>query len=99
VKRIEIKYTKGKEVKFISHRNLMHVFMRAIRRADLPMVYSQGFNPHMKISWGNALKVGQSSVGEKAILRLEGEINPKEVKKRLNLELPRGIEIIEAFLV
>ncbi|MEA3494282.1 MAG: TIGR03936 family radical SAM-associated protein [Candidatus Margulisiibacteriota bacterium] len=99
MKRIKIKYTKGDEVKFISHRNLMQVFQRAIRRADLPVVYSQGFNPHMRISWGNALKVGRSSMDERAVVQFEENIKPHEVMAKLNKELPRGIEILEAFLV
>jgi radical SAM-linked protein len=99
MQRIQIKYTKGETVKFISHRDLMRVFQRAIRRADLPAAYSQGFNPHMKISWGQALKVGATSKGEEAIIQIEGWIRPPELKTRLNQHLPPGIEILEAFVV
>ena len=99
MQRIKIKYTKGETVKFISHRNLMNVFFRAIRRADLPIAYSQGFNPHMKISWGNALKVGQSSAGEEATLQIDGWIKPEEVKARLNQTLPQGVAILEASVI
>lgn len=99
MKKIRIKYTKGNEVKFISHRNIMQVFQRAIRRAELPVIYSQGFNPHMRISWGDALKVGRSSMDEHAVIQFEGNIKPHEVKEKLNKELPGGIEILEAFLV
>lgn len=99
MKRIKIKYTKGDEVRFISHRNIMQVFRRAIRRAELPVIYSQGFNPHMRISWGDALKVGNTSMDEHAVIQLEDNIKPHEVKEKLNKELPRGIEILDAFLV
>jgi len=96
---VKVKYKKGEEVKFISHRDLMRAFQRAVRRADLPMAYSQGFNPHMKISWGDALKVGATSEEEYATLHFEGWIKPKEVMEKLNKELPAGIEILEAFVI
>ena len=77
----------------------MRVFQRAIRRADLPMAYSQGFNPHMKISWGQALKVGATSSGELATLQIDGWIKPDELMARFNKTLPQGIEILAANLV
>lgn len=99
MQRIRIKYTKGEEIKFISHRDLMRVFQRAIRRADIPITYSQGFNPHMKISWGNALKLGKTSEEEFAVLALDSFARPQEIKQKLNRQLPKGIEILEANLV
>lgn len=96
---VKIKYRKGEEVKFISHRDLMRAFQRAVRRADLPVAYSQGFNPHMKISWGQALKVGATSEGEFAEIHLEGWLKPQELKDALSRQLPKGLEILEAFLV
>jgi len=99
MQKIRIKYRKGEEVRFISHRDLMRAFMRAIRRAGLPITYSQGFNPHMKISWGNALKVGAASEAELAELQFEQWVKPQELKERLNRQLPKGLEILEADLV
>jgi radical SAM-linked protein len=97
--RIRIKYTKGEPLKFLSHKDLMRAVQRAIRRADLPITFSQGFNPHMKISWGQALKVGQTSSGEHAELQFDKWINPREIMQRLNKELPSGLEVLEAHLV
>jgi len=99
VQKIRIKFAKGEEMKFISHRDLMRVFQRAIRRAGLPIAYSQGFNPHMKISWGNALKLGKTSDSEFAVLQFDNWIKPQELLQRLNRQLPKGIEILEANLV
>jgi len=99
VKRIKVRFTKGEEIKFISHRDLMRLFQRAIRRADLPMIYSQGFNPHMRISWGQALKLGKTSDNEYATLQLEDWVKPSEVMLKLNQTLPKGVEILEANLV
>ena len=99
MQKIKVKYRKGEEVKFISHRDLMRAFQRAIRRADLPVAYSQGFNPHMKIAWGNALKVGATSEDEFAEIMVEAWVKPHELMAKLNAQLPKGLEIIEANLV
>ncbi|NQT29810.1 MAG: DUF2344 domain-containing protein [Candidatus Saganbacteria bacterium] len=97
--RVKIKYSKGEEIKFISHRDLMRVFIRAIRRAELPIAFSQGFNPHMKISWGQALKLGKTSDDESATLQFEGWVKPQTVMEKLSQQLPPGIEILAADLV
>jgi radical SAM-linked protein len=99
VPQIKVKYTKGEEVKYISHRDLMRLFQRAIRRAEIPIAYSQGFNPHMKISWGQALKVGKASDGEFATLTLEDSLPPSQLLERLNQQLPKGVEILEAIML
>jgi uncharacterized protein (DUF2344 family) len=53
----------------------------------------------MKISWGRALKVGQASNEEIAEIQLEEFVKPADLMSRLNPHLPKGLEIIEAFLV
>lgn len=97
--RLRIKYRKGEKVKYISHRDLMRVFIRAIRRAKLPIAYSQGYNPHMKISWGQALKVGATSEGELAELHFERPYNADRLMVQLNAVLPPGLEVIDAAMV
>lgn len=99
MQRIKVKYRKGEEIKYISHRDLIRAFHRAIRRAGLPVSYSQGFNPHMKVSWGQALKVGAASEGEFAEIQMERWVKPQELKEKLNQTLPPGLEILEADLV
>ncbi len=99
VLQIKVKYKKGEEIKFVSHKDLMRAFQRTIQRAKLPIAYSQGFNPHMKISWGNALKVGATSDEQYATLQFETWIKPAEVMQKFNQERPPGLEILEAFVV
>ena len=53
----------------------------------------------MKISWGNALKVGATSEAEFAELQFEGWIKPREVLDRLGPQMPKGLDILEANLV
>jgi radical SAM-linked protein len=99
VNQIKIKYRKGEEVKYISHRDIIRAFTRAIRRSGLPIAFSQGFNPHMKISWGQALKVGAASEAEQAELHFDRFIKPSEVMEYLAPCMPKGLEIIDASLV
>jgi radical SAM-linked protein len=99
VNRVQLKFRKGEEIKYISHRDLMRLFQRAIRRAEIPIAYSQGFNPHMKISWGQALKLGMTSDNEAATIQLAAPMTPREIMARLNQELPQGLEILDAVIV
>ncbi|MCX5726531.1 MAG: TIGR03936 family radical SAM-associated protein [Candidatus Saganbacteria bacterium] len=96
MQRIRIKYKKGEEVRFLSHKNIMRVFERAIRRADISITYSQGFNPHMKISYGLPLKVGHTGNSEFADLFIDDDTAAQSVKEKLNEVLPTGVEILEA---
>lgn len=97
--KIKIRYKKGEEIKYISHLDHMRVLERAIRRADLPVAYSQGFNPRMRISYlTRALKVGEASEKCEAEIQLEQHMKPEELKQRLNSVLPQGFEILDARL-
>jgi radical SAM family uncharacterized protein/radical SAM-linked protein len=69
--RFRIKYGKGPELRFISHLDLIRLWQRAIRRAGLPVSYSQGFTPHQKVSFGPPLPLGMTSRGEYLDLQLD----------------------------
>lgn len=97
---IKIIYSKEEEVKFVSHLDLLRVLERAIRRAEIPIAYSQGFNPRMKISYKTrALKVGEISDICEAEIMLDKPMEPEEFKKKLNCSLPKGMEILEASML
>ncbi len=95
--KILITYEKGGEIRFISHLDHIRVLERAIRRADLPIAYSQGFNPRMKISYKTkALKVGETSSECIAELTFEGWMKPEEILNRLNAVVPQGFKVLSA---
>ena len=83
-------------MKYISHLDLMRLFMRAMRRADLPLKMTEGFNPHPKFSIKRALKLGLESENEEASVVLKEPISPEDFKERLQRQLPEGIEIKDA---
>lgn len=86
-------------MKYISHLDLMRLFMRALRRADLPIKMTEGFNPHPKISIKRALKLGVESDNEEAALILKEFIRPEEFRERLQQQLPEGIKIKEVIII
>lgn len=93
---VRVKYSKGGPIKYISHLNLAQVFTRSLRRADIPVVISNGFNPRFRISFGPPLALGISSTSEYLDIRLKEEIKIKELTERLNLALPQGLKILQA---
>ncbi len=94
---IRVKFRRGEEVKFISHLDLMKVFERAIRRARLPIAYSQGFNPHPGMVFGLPLSVGVTSEAEYGDFEITDDALPmNEFIERLNEQFPQGLEVLAA---
>lgn len=76
---------------YISHLDLMRTMQRAFRRAELPIRYSEGFNPHAMMSFLLPLSVGTESVCELLDFRLTEELSPEEIPARLAPCLPEGL--------
>ncbi|MBM3243599.1 MAG: DUF2344 domain-containing protein [Candidatus Omnitrophica bacterium] len=91
--RVSFVFTKTGLMKYISHLDLMRLFMRAMRRAELPLKLSEGFSPHPKLSLKRALKLGLESENEEASVLLTLPVLPEEFKNRLQQKLPEGIRI------
>lgn len=94
--RYRIRFSKRGTVRFISHRDLMAVFARAFRRAELPVRMSEGFNPRPRFSLPAPLPLGIEGLDEVLELQLDELLAPDELARRLGLELPDGIEVIRA---
>ncbi len=80
---------------FISHLDMMRTFERAFRRADLPIAFSQGFNPRPKVSFTPALSVGITSSAEYMDGEFYEDVSADDVAIRLNRVLPEGLRIIK----
>lgn len=94
-KLIRVKYKKEDEMIFISHLDLQRLLQRAFRRAKINLSYSEGFNPHPKMSYGNALALGLESQGEYVDIEIEDDIEVKEFLERINEQLPDGIKFVK----
>ncbi|HZJ76284.1 MAG TPA: TIGR03936 family radical SAM-associated protein [Oscillospiraceae bacterium] len=91
-------YKKGDMV-FISHLDLIRVFERAIRRANISVAYTQGFNPHPIMAFATALGVGVASEGEYIDIKLDDNMDSGLFMNELNNVLPEGLKIIKSRII
>jgi len=96
--RIKIRATFSKTgiLRYLSHQEVMTTILRAIRRAEIPAVYSEGFHPHPKISFGPALPTGVEGLNEYFDIEVSGLIDLTDFLRGLNAELPDGLRVIDA---
>lgn len=94
---VRIKFCKIGNLQFISHLDLQRTFHRVLVRADIPMWYTKGFNPHAKLVFGVPLSVGTESMCEMADLKIERKISLEEIKNQLNEQLTDEMYILEAY--
>lgn len=92
--RARITFTKQGALRYTGHLDLHRLWERAMRRAELPIAYSQGFHPQPKISFAAALPLGFSSRGEVLDVRLNEEISVEDISMRLKDNLPPDIQIV-----
>lgn len=91
--RLRILYAKGEAIKFISHQDEFRLWERALRRADLPLLYKQGFNPQPFIQFASPLGVGFTGLAEPLDIVLSPPAPPDEVRARLAAKLPPGVTL------
>jgi radical SAM-linked protein len=96
VQRIRIRYAKRGPLRFTSHRDFARAFERAVRRAGVPIAYSQGFTPHPKISYASAAPTGVASEAEYLEIGLQAEADPEQVRAALDAALSPGLDVLEA---
>lgn len=89
------KFSKARGIKFISHLDLMRCVERAFRRAEIPVSYSKGFNPHTDLSFATPLSVGVSSSAEYMEFKLDSEMQEADILNNLNKSLSHDIFLME----
>lgn len=94
--RIRLIFAKGQDVKYVSHLGVMRAWERIVRRADLPVAYSQGFNQRPKLSFASALAVGYTGRREVLDLELKETVLVENLLSRLNPQLPPGFRLHSA---
>ena len=91
--RFRIEFGKGVAMRFTSHLDLMRAWERALRRSELPLAFSQGHHPHLKMSFGPPLPLGYRSRAE--VFDLEFSRPPGiDLQERLDAVLPEGLEVL-----
>jgi radical SAM family uncharacterized protein/radical SAM-linked protein len=94
--RVRFKFSKTGQAVFLSHLDLIRIISLAVRRAKLPIAYSQGFHPTPRISFGPALPLGMEGLAEYMDMDLTQEVATHELIEVLNHQLPNGINLLEA---
>ena len=96
MQRLRVKFSRGDEIKFISHLDIVRMWQRAFRRANIPLAYSEGFNPHPKISLAAPLPLGVTSEAEFMDVYFTRWVTPHHFIAAVGQELPPGIKILQA---
>jgi radical SAM-linked protein len=91
-------YHKGTEIAMISHLDIQRTLQRTFRRAGLPLLYSNGFNPHPQFSFATAAATGMSSDEEWFEVQLSEEVSPEDFVRRANEAMPKGLSVSGAFI-
>ncbi|MEK6538265.1 MAG: TIGR03960 family B12-binding radical SAM protein [Nitrospirota bacterium] len=92
--KMRIKYTKTGDLRMLSQLEIMTTFARAFRRASVPTLFSEGFHPHPKVSFGPALPVGVESICEYMDVDLSLPVTASALKENVNKYLPYGLKVI-----
>ena len=95
--KIRLRFSKSGALCYIGHLDFLKVFQQTIRRAKLPVAYSQGFNPHMLLSFALPLPLGMASTSDYADLTLEHEMPYDELVSQFNAHAPRGLRLTTAW--
>jgi radical SAM-linked protein len=95
VQKLRVCYAKRGRLRFTSHRDVARSFERALRRAGVPMAYSQGFSPRPKVSWIGASPTGVASEAEYVEVQVVRVVDPEALRLALDAALPPGLDVLE----
>ena len=95
MQRLRLRFSRGDEVKYISHLDLMRLWTRVLRRAGIALSYSEGFSPHPKISMAAPLPTGVTSQAELMDVYLQRTVSPHFLIRTAGRQLPKGIDLLE----
>lgn len=97
MREVRLRFSKEGRLKYISHLDINRAMARAFMRADIPLWYTEGFNPHPYMSFSLPLSLGVESLCESVDIRLTEDISYDEIKRRMNSVLPKGIRVLDVY--
>lgn len=97
MREVRLLFSKTDRCKYISHLDINRCMSRALTRAQIPLWYTEGFNPHPYMSFSLPLPLGVESMCESLEIRITGDISNSEIKDKLNAVLPMGIRIVDVY--
>jgi radical SAM-linked protein len=93
MQRLRIRFSRGEEIKYISHLDLLRLWQRALNRADIALAYSEGFNPHPRMSLAAPLALGVTGGAELMDIYVAKWSSPHSFTAAMGRQLPPGIKI------
>ena len=97
--RLRLRFKRGPEIKFISHLDIIRLWQRAFRRAGIPLAYSEGFNPHPRISLAAPLALGVTGEAELMDIFVAKQVSPHNLEAAVSRQLPPGMEILQVYQI
>lgn len=97
MREVRLRFSKTGRLKYISHLDINRAMGRAFKRAEIPLWYTEGFNPHPYMSFSLPLSLGVESLCESVDIRLIDNITNEEIKSRMNAVLPADLKIIDVY--
>lgn len=97
MREVRLLFSKTDRCKYISHLDINRCMSRSLTRAQIPLWYTEGFNPHPYMSFSLPLPLGVESMCESLEIRITGDISNSEIKDKLNAVLPTGIRIVDVY--
>jgi radical SAM-linked protein len=91
--RLRVRFEKRGAIRFTSHKDVVRIFQRCLAAAEIPVSYSQGFHPHMRMSFGPPIKTGWEGYDEYMDLHMDESCDA--FSDRINALLPEGLRVIE----
>jgi len=92
-KQLQVSYEKTGLARFFGHLELVNIFLRALRRARIPVKFSEGFHPKPKVSFDNPLPTGIESEDERMVLTVPQDVAASALQDGLNAQLPEGVRV------
>ena len=89
-----IRFSKGGDLRLVSHRDLLKCFERVLRRAQLPVHHSQGFHPMPRMVFAQSLGLGIIGLSEVLELEFDEPVEPDDLQRRLAAQMPPGLQIL-----
>ncbi len=97
MREVRLRFSKQGRLKYISHLDINRAMSRAFKRAEIPLWYTEGFNPHPYMSFSLPLSLGVESLCESVDIRIVGSTTNDEIKNRMNSVLPEGLKVLDVY--
>ena len=99
MQRLRVRFSRGEEIKYISHLDIVRLWQRALHRAEIPPLYSQGFSPHPRIVLAAPLPLGVTSQAELMDVYFSKGLSPHAFNSAVSRQLPGGIGILQVYQI